>query len=121
MNCLVNNYINLTNTDFIGILSPELENEIITYQNNFLMYHVNPDKLKDILEEKIIIYIDSMYSKLNIKDVEINYYLENINNCSIIKFQEVIKFLEINHIISMMDHGSKNKIIYKYFLDFENH
>lgn len=117
MNCLVNNYINLTNTDFIGLLNPELENDILTYQNNFLMYHIDPDKLKDILEEKIIIYIDSIYFKLNIKDVEINYYLEHINNSSILKFQEIIKILQIDHIISMMDHGSKNKIIFKYFLE----
>ena len=117
MACLVSKYINLTNRDFIGlgILSPELSEEIISYQDNFLMYYNNPSTLKLLLDEKISKYVDSIYSKLCIENVDINYYLEHINIVSKVRFYEITKILQISHTISMMDHGTKDKNTYKYF------
>lgn len=115
MSCLVDKYINITNRGFIGLLDPELCEEIVTYQDNFLMHYTNPNKLKDSIAKKIISYVDSIYSRLSVNDVDINYYLDHINMASKVKFQEIAKILQISHTISMIDHGSKEKVTFKYF------
>jgi hypothetical protein len=53
---------------------------------------------------------------INIENADINYYIENINIKSKIKFKQVIKEIDTDHLISMMDYKDKKiDSYYKYF------
>ncbi len=115
---LVSNYL------LINSSHPELEflasyNSILTYQKYYLEYNLDQEKVNLYIIDKIKNYIDGIYETINVPNADINYYIENINSKSKIKFKQVIKEIDIDHLISMMDYKDKNPAStkYKYFLN----
>ena len=108
---LAERYLNITNNNFTFLVdNEELNENIKSYQENFVLNHNNPENLKNNLLIKIHNYIDNVYNKINIEGADINYYLEHINIESKIKFINIINLLKINNIISMMDYGQKHSL-----------
>jgi hypothetical protein len=108
---LAERYLNITNNNFTFLVdNEELNENIKSYQENFVLNHNNPENLKNNLLIKIHDYIDNVYNKINIEGADINYYLEHINLESKIKFVNIISLLKINNIISMMDYGQKHSL-----------
>lgn len=108
---LAERYLNITNNNFTFLVdNEELNENIKSYQENFVLNHYNPENLKSNLLIKIHNYIDNVYNKINIEGADINYYLEHINIESKIKFVNIINLLKINNIISMMDYGQKHSL-----------
>jgi hypothetical protein len=87
------------------------------YDNNYKNLVSNPDNIREYICDKINKYIDNKYKLINLKDADINYYVENINLLANKKFKEIINELDIKHIISMLDYCSN---VNKNYLDYRN-
>lgn len=114
---LVSNYLSINSSHpelaFLGAY-----NSILTYQKYYLEYNLDQEKVSEYLVDKIKKYIDNIYETINVKNADINYYIENINSKSKIKFKQVIREIDIDHLITMMDYKDKNpNSKYKYFLN----
>lgn len=112
---IVTNYLSInkdySDLEFLGIF-----NSINSYQKYYLKYGSEPESVKENLTCKIKTYIDNIYNVINVENADINYYIENINSKSKIKFKQVIKEIDIDHLISMMDYKDKKvDSNYKYF------
>lgn len=112
---IATNYLSI-NKDYSDLEFLGIYNSINSYQKYYLQYGIEPESVKENLISKIKTYIDNIYNMINIENADINYYIENINTKSKIKFKQVIKDIDIDHLISMMDYKDKKvDSYYKYF------
>ena len=115
---LIESYLNINNDysdlNIFGIGSGLIES-IISYQRYYVEYYKNPDNVNDYIINKIHNFIDEKYNKINIDNADINYYIQHINIESKIKFKDVIKQIDIDHLISMMDYKQNSSNNYKKF------
>jgi hypothetical protein len=93
----------------IGV-NTSLQSNLDSYNECFLNYSSNPNKINEFIKSQIINYVDKNYSLINIVDADINYYIERINLFLENKFKDIIEEINVIHIISMCDYFSnKNK------------
>ncbi len=114
---LIEKYLNIGDNNFLNVIGSEKLTSILLYQNFLKNYNSNPENIKQNTINKLQEFIDENYSRINIDDGDINYYLEHINIFSKIKFNMVIKKLDLDHLISMMDYGKQEKNNWKFFLN----
>jgi hypothetical protein len=108
---LVLKYLNLSqdNDELIGFSC----NKINNYNN---LFKLEQKEIEDILIDKIKNYIINKFEKLSNNNCDVNYYINNINLISIIKFKEIIKEIEIDYmIIDYNNKNNKNNKNYKYY------
>lgn len=91
--------------------------EIISFPgskiNNYnILFKLEQKEIEEILIDKIKNYITNKFEKLT-NNCDANYYINNINLISIIKFKEIIKEIEIDYMI--IDYNNKNNKNYKYY------
>jgi hypothetical protein len=86
-------------------------NNINNYNN---MFKIEPEEIKSILNEKIRNYIINKLEKITKNDCDANYYIENINKITKNKFKDIIKEIEIDYILMMIDYNNSCKN-YKYY------
>jgi hypothetical protein len=115
---IIDRYLNFNNNfvllDNLGI---EINSSILVYNNYYRTLVSNPDNIKELISEQINKYISNKYKLINLKNADINYYIENINLFAKKKFREIISELNIEHIISMLDYCSNTN---KNYLDCRN-
>ena len=104
---LVLKYLNLSHHDekIIGFDCNKINN-----YNNVLK--LEKKEIQDILINKIENYINNKLEKLINNNCDVNYYINNINLISNIKFKEIIKEIEIDYMI--IDYNN-NHVNYKYY------
>jgi hypothetical protein len=83
--------------------------DINQYQTLYMQKLENPDKIKEFLLEKITERMLELYKKINIVDADINYFIKNITETYTYKFYSLLKSMNINHIVSMVDYNSYDK------------
>ena len=81
-------------------------NSITTYQSFIKTKILEPEKALDILIGKLSEYVDNLHCKINVSNVDVNYYLKNIKYLFDKKFDSVLAELELTHIISMFDYSN---------------
>ena len=104
---LVLKYLNLSHHDekIIGFDCNKINN-----YNNVLK--LEKKEIQDILINKMENYINNKLEKLINNNCDVNYYINNINLISNIKFKEIIKEIEIDYMI--IDYNN-NHVNYKYY------
>ncbi len=119
---LIESYLTMNNDysdlNIFGINSSSgvnLLESIISYQRYYVEYYKNPDNVNNYIINQIHNFIDEKYNKINIENADINYYIQHINIESKIKFKDVIKQIDIDHLISMMDYKENSSNNYKKF------
>ncbi len=115
---IIDRYLNLNNNSgLLNNLGIEINSSIQVYNNYYKTLVSNPDNIKEYASGQINKYICDKYKLINLKDADINYYIENINLFAKKKFREIIHELNIEHIISMLDYCSN---VNKNYLDSRN-
>jgi hypothetical protein len=116
---LVEKYLNFNNNnnDFTNLIDDNKIISILAYQNSLKGYVCNPEEININIINKLKDYIDENYKRINIENGDINYYLEHINIFSKIKFNQIIRKLDLDQIISMMDYGKQDKKKWKEFMN----
>lgn len=127
---LTTRYLNLqpTGNDILSRLGVDitLQSKLASYNECFLNYSSNPNKTNEFIESQISNYINRQYSLINVIDADINYYIERINLFVEKKFKDIIREINLVHIISMCDYfNKKNKStedtnITNYYLHWRN-
>ncbi len=116
---LVEKYLNISDTynpygDYTGNLVEsdqiysKLFDSVNQYQKYFTEFVKSPSNVKSSLLILLENYINEQSIKIKIENADINYYIENINIFSKQKFKDVIKKVNIDHVISMMDYSKKS-------------
>ena len=107
---LAERYLNITTSynDVFELFDEELCENIRGYQYNYVMNKNDPETLKKNVISKLYAHIDLIYTNINIEGVDINYYLEHINQESNKKFVDILNLLNLNYIILIMDYGLVN-------------
>ncbi len=111
----VSNYLNLNNDFSFSVLNNNIVDALSSYQRYYILYNTEPTKVKEYILDIVKNYINDVCTKINIENADINYYIENINIQSKIKFSQVVELTNINHLISMMDYKESGNSNYKYF------
>lgn len=107
---LINRYLNFESNDNILLrlgVKLSLETDFTKYNEcfiNFANNSDNPDKTNNFIREQIQNYVNKNYSQINILDADINYYIERINIFVSKKFKDIIKEINISHLISLCDY-----------------
>lgn len=108
----INSYLNYKlNNDILSRLGVDNSfiNCIITYNDNYLNYPLNSNKINEYIKDQLNDYVNKNYSQINVSDADINYYLEKINLLVEKKYKNIIDDLNLTHIISLYDYH-KNKL-----------
>ena len=89
------------------------------------MYQNNTDEVYKIIKLKINDYIKKNMEKIFIQNVDINYILDKISFYENIKFYNILKNLQIDNLINMMDYNSNDKKNYNqikkdYYSELDN-
>ena len=113
---LVERHLNFNNTNLQGFLST-LDNSIqidnlCEYQELYKKYQTNSEEVFEIIKSKIYDYIKKNMEKVFIPNVDINYILDKISFYDNIKFYNILKNLQIDNLITMMDYNSIDKSNY---------
>ena len=126
---LVERHLNLNNTNLQGFLS-NLDNSIqinnlCEYQELYKKYQNNSDEVYEIIKLKMNNYIKKNMEKIFIQNVDINYILDKISFYENIKFYNILKSLQIDNLINMMDYNSNDKKNYNqikkdYYSELDN-
>ena len=127
---LVEKHLNLNNTnlqDFLSSLDNTIQvNNLCEYQNLYLQYQNNTEEVYKIIKLKINEYIKKNIEKIFLPNVDINYILDKISFYENIKFYVILKNLQLDNIINMMDYISNenkknyNQIKKDYYLELNN-
>ena len=110
----IDKYLNINiPSNFIHLFQNEQNFNIVVdniqnYQQMYKKYLINSQDVKTILINHIKKYIDLTYNKINVNSADINYYIEHIYLNNKIKFKDIIKKMDINHIINMIDYCNDN-------------
>ena len=115
MLCISDKYINLNNSELYNILGIQINPSIHIYNKYYNDLAFNPEKINQIIQDFINSYIDEKYKILNLINADINYYIEHINLLADKKFKDVIKELNLEHILSILDYGTNNKVNYLFW------
>ena len=104
---LVERHLNLNNTNLQGFLS-NLDksiqiNNLCEYQELYKMYQNNTDEVYKIIKLKINNYIKNNIKKIFIQNADINYILDKISFYENIKFYNILKNLQIDNLINMIN------------------
>lgn len=109
---LMYRYLNLQSNNNVltrlGIETSSLEN-IKNYNECFLNYVCESTQIYDYILNQITNYINKNYSSINVNEADINYYIKRINIFTSKKFKNIIREINIEHIISLCDYF-KNKL-----------
>jgi len=110
---LVERHLNLNNTnlqEFLSDLDNTIQvNNLCEYQNLYLQYQNNTEEVFKVIKLKINEYIKKNIEKVFVSNVDINYILDKISFYENIKFYVILKNLQIDNIINMMDYISNEK------------
>jgi len=127
---LVERHLNLNNTnlqEFLSDLDNTIQvNNLCEYQNLYLQYQNNTEEVFKVIKLKINEYIKKNIEKVFVSNVDINYILDKISFYENIKFYVILKNLQIDNIINMMDYISNekkknyNQIKKDYYLELNN-
>ncbi len=117
---LIESYLTINNdysdlNIFGNISGVNIIESIVSYQKYYVEYHKNPSSVSDYIINKIHNFINEKYNKINIDNADINYYIQHINIESKIRFKNVIKLVDVDHLISMMDYSNHSSNNYKKF------
>jgi hypothetical protein len=103
-------YLNLqTNDSVLARLGIDMtQSSLSVYNKCFLNYTTEPKQTSEYVLSQIKNYVEITYSQIDKKDLDINYYIEQINFLMGKKFKNIIDEINITHIISLCDYF-KNK------------
>lgn len=114
MSYISEKYINLNNSGLYNILGIQINQSIHIYNKYYNDVSSSPEKINQIIKDFINSYLDEKYRLLNIINADINYYIEHINLLADKKFKDVIKELNLEHLLSILDYGTNNNVNYLY-------
>ena len=96
----------LTKNKNVESFSKLLE-EITNYQMMYKQKLQDSEKVKENLFKYISTYVDSYYTKINVQDADINYFLKGVYDSYNEKFTSIVQKMDITHIIKMIDYTNE--------------
>ena len=108
----VNKYLNLQyKNDILVKLNANIStySNLISYNEYFIKYIIDQNLINEYINLQLNEYVDKNYSLINVMNVDINCYIEKINLFVEKKFKDIIKKINLSHIISICDYFAKNK------------
>ena len=109
---IINKYLNLNSNELILRkleVDDKLYSSLINYDICFKNYLNNPESLNDYIQKQMKTYIDKNYSLINVIDADINYYIEQINLFANKKLKNIVREINIEHIVSLCDYFKNTK------------
>jgi hypothetical protein len=85
--------------------------DITLYQEMYMNGLTNHNLIKQYLNSKLETYVNDYSYKLSIMNLDINYYIERVNILCSCKFSQVLKIINSEHIISLLDYNKTHGIL----------
>lgn len=104
--CSNNIYLNFQNNNDL-LIRLGVEPKTSYYNECFMNYFQNPEKVNNHIMNELKNHVDNNYLKINTINMDINYCIEQINAFIEQKYENIIKEINIDHIIRLCDYYEK--------------